>query len=363
MASLRMSSDRVNASEQVSWCNLKGKYLADGCMYLYRTTEEFNDIFAAWDWNKIPGTTSFADKEIVYSQQQDYKTPGSAGKLAGGVSDGNHGLAAMQLVREGLSAKKAWFMFDDEIVCLGNDISNTTDYSAVTTVNQCITPDTPVIYDGKSELLLGDDMTYEASESGFVLNDGIGYVFDSGGNIRAQVGNRTGDRYNINFAGSSERPDKSIPVTKRIFSLWLDHADNNLYSYIIVPDAEKDRLYQYLGEESPVQIIENSEAVMAVRHKELKKTMYVFWQAGSCGEIEASAPCIVNVEDTDSGYSVSVAALSYEEKTLTLSFDGELYGSGAAYSDHRTYVTAVLPRGEFAGKAVKIKLTEVKGVN
>ncbi|MBQ7901993.1 MAG: hypothetical protein IJ365_08550, partial [Clostridia bacterium] len=150
MASLRMSSDRVNGSEQVSWCNLKGKYLADGCLYVYRTTEEFNDIFAAWDWNKIPGTTPFSDKEIVYSTKQDYKTPGSADKLAGGVSDGNHGVAAMQLVREGLSAKKAWFMFDDEIVCLGNDISNTTNYSAVTTVNQCITADKPVIYDGNS---------------------------------------------------------------------------------------------------------------------------------------------------------------------------------------------------------------------
>ena len=362
MASLRMSSDRVNASEQVSWCNLKGKYLADGCMYIYRTTEEFNDIFAAWDWNKIPGTTSFSDKQIVYSENQDYKNPGSDTKLAGGVSDANHGVAAMQLVREGLSAKKAWFMFDNEIVCLGSDISNTTDYNAITTVNQCITADIPVIYDGKSELLLEENLTYEGSESGFVLNDRMGYVFGSGESIRAEVGNKTGDRYDINFDGNSEKPDKSIPVTKRIFSLWLDHTGNNLYSYIIVPDTDKDGLYQYLGEENPIEVIENSESAMAVRHKELKKTLYVFWQAGSCGEIEASAPCVIIVEDTDSGYSVSAAALSYEEKSLTLCFDGELYGCGSVYSDDRTYVTAALAQGEFAGKAVKIKLTEAKGV-
>jgi len=38
------------------------------------------------------------------------------------VSDGSYGLAACDFERDGLTARKSWFFFDDEIVCLGAGI-------------------------------------------------------------------------------------------------------------------------------------------------------------------------------------------------------------------------------------------------
>ena len=53
------------------------------------------------------------------------------------MSDGNYGLAAFDLVRDGLTARKSWFFFDDEYACLGAGITCGSDNLVATTINQC----------------------------------------------------------------------------------------------------------------------------------------------------------------------------------------------------------------------------------
>jgi chondroitin AC lyase len=56
-ATLKMHSSRVVGTESLNGENLSGYYLADGALYLYRTGDEYQDIFPVWDWRKLPGVT------------------------------------------------------------------------------------------------------------------------------------------------------------------------------------------------------------------------------------------------------------------------------------------------------------------
>src|SRR5690606_5006128 len=80
------------------------------------------------------GTTS-VDNENDLPLEKFWGHPGD-NAYAGGVSDQRYGATAYQLTYDGVSAKKAWFFFDDEVVCLGTDIRSETDKNITTTLNQ-----------------------------------------------------------------------------------------------------------------------------------------------------------------------------------------------------------------------------------
>jgi chondroitin AC lyase len=55
---LKMLSDRMINAELVNDEGKKSHHLSEGTTYIYRSGEEYRDIFAAWDWRQIPGTTA-----------------------------------------------------------------------------------------------------------------------------------------------------------------------------------------------------------------------------------------------------------------------------------------------------------------
>ena len=131
-ASVRVASKRVKRTEVVNGENLKGDHLSDGLTYIYRRGDEYTNIFPLWDWRKLPGTTCLQGDRPF--------SPGGAGKktFAGGVSDGTYGCAAFDFENDGVTAKKAWFYFDKEFVCLGAGITCAAENAVVTSVNQCL---------------------------------------------------------------------------------------------------------------------------------------------------------------------------------------------------------------------------------
>ena len=55
--SARMYSTRtLNTDGYINGENKKSHHLADGATYIFRTGEEYRDIFPVWDWKRIPGT-------------------------------------------------------------------------------------------------------------------------------------------------------------------------------------------------------------------------------------------------------------------------------------------------------------------
>jgi len=67
---------------------------------------------------------------------KEWGMPGATA-FAGGVSDSLYGASAYELNFDSVTAKKAWFFFDKEVVCLGAGIRSKAKETVTTTVNQC----------------------------------------------------------------------------------------------------------------------------------------------------------------------------------------------------------------------------------
>ncbi len=135
MASIKMASDRIIGAEMMNGDNMKGYYMADGATYIYKDGKEYLDIFPLWDWRKLPGVTAFED-DAPMPLINNYR-PRNKGTFVGAVSDGQQGMAAMELNRAGIKAHKAWVCAGDYVLCLGADIQADSNLVVTTSIEQC----------------------------------------------------------------------------------------------------------------------------------------------------------------------------------------------------------------------------------
>ena len=108
MASVKMASDRVIGTELVNEDNLKGFYMGDGALYTYCRGDEYLNIFPFWDWRKIPGITAYESEAPVPAFFNYGAHVRNKAAFVGGVTDGETGMTAMVLDRDGLQAHKSW---------------------------------------------------------------------------------------------------------------------------------------------------------------------------------------------------------------------------------------------------------------
>ena len=74
--------------------------------------------------------------------KSNWQTPGTS-TFSGEVSDSLYGVTAYAYTLSAVrtSAKKAWFFFDEEVVCLGTDIQSASAAEINTSLNQCLSPE------------------------------------------------------------------------------------------------------------------------------------------------------------------------------------------------------------------------------
>jgi chondroitin AC lyase len=245
-AATRMNSVRTaNTDGLTNGENKKSHHLADGVLYLSHDGGEYRDIYPVWDWHKIPGTT--AEQNTVLDPKKVRRMCST--RFVGGVSDGTYGLAAMDLGVGELNAKKAWFYFDTEIVCLGAGIDSSTSNPVATSVNQCLLRG-PV-------RLSGDRGSAEAPRGEHAL-PGVRWVWH--------------DRFGYVFPTSTNGPGSDSPITKDVFSLSIDHGigpENGGYTYIVVPAASVEQTAS-VASKLPVEIVSNTAKQQAVWHPGLQ---------------------------------------------------------------------------------------------
>ncbi len=135
---VRMFSTRNRNMEQPY--NGPGKpthHRADGTNYLMLKGDEYHNIWPVYDWQKISGTT-IVQKPKLYPPSEIQKE--GLTEFVGAVTDGLFGAVAFDFIspHDFVEAKKSWFFFDREYVCLGTDINCKRDLPVVTTVNQVL---------------------------------------------------------------------------------------------------------------------------------------------------------------------------------------------------------------------------------
>lgn len=168
---IRTVSVRTKRTETGNGENLYGQFLADGATNIQQRGNEYYNIMPVWEWDKIPGITC-----RDYSDNLPAKIEwGEAGStdFVGGVSDGKYGCSVYEMNYNAVNAKKAWFFFDKEIVCLGAGINSLAEENISTTLNQCWLNGKVSTNAGKIE----SEENIKSDNLSWVWHDRIGYYF------------------------------------------------------------------------------------------------------------------------------------------------------------------------------------------
>lgn len=364
---LSMFSERISNAEIMNGENLYGWHQGDGVTYLYgKDTAYYNDNY----WNtinpfRLPGTTTVSknigngtkDSSGFY-QEGDYT---SKEAWVGGSELKGYGVNGMSLSGDcgtktkyepNLRALKSYFMFDDEVVCLGAGINDSdSNFITETTVeNRKLNADASnqITLNGNklelnpvsvnvAEIVKGDGLgTGTASMEGTAVDnakwihvegntsgDTVGFYFpNESGQLKARKVASTGNWGNINLTPSTD-------VVKNYFELWFDHGKNPQnaeYSYVMLPGKTVDQMKEY--EKNPtVEILANTTDVQAVRYKSKNVIGANFWQdkTASVSGITCNKKASVIVKQTGDTLEIGVSDPTMKNlETIEAEIDKEL---------------------------------------
>ncbi len=285
---LSMSSSRIANYESTRGENLKGWYTGEGMTYLYnRELGQYSDQFwSTIDPYRLPGTTVDTFTRTNGSGDS-YRSPNNQ---TGGASIlGLYGVAAMHLNTwvSTLGARKSWFIFDNEIVCVGNSVSSAETNSGVETiienrrlglygnnaftVNGATKPSGP----GWSETMNGTSWAHLA---GSVNGGDIGYFFPSSTTVKALRESRAGAMRDLNTTYGS-----ATKYTRHYLTMYFDHGtnpNNGTYSYVLLPGMSASAVAAYAA--SPdITILQNNSTATAVRENRLGLVGINHWRDSS----------------------------------------------------------------------------------
>lgn len=363
--SVRMFSTR-NFNMEVPYNSegLLNHHRGDGTNHISRTGDEYYDIAPVFDYQKIPGTTT--------KQKPALPAPDEIQKLGltdfvGAVTNGKYGAVAFDFKspHDPLCARKAWFFFDDEYVCLGAGISCKTELPVVTTLNQCLLRDDVTISAGnkKSVLQKGER---EIENIDWIYQDGIGYVFPKSTTVNMKNGEAMGSWWLINKQNDSPKNEVKMDV----FKLWLNHGErpsDASYEYIVVPATSIEKMEQNSSKNNVV-ILSNTPEIQAVKNMALNICQVVFYKSGFIKisdnlTLVSDNPGIIMLKmegEKIIGISVSDPNRELEKFHLSVSSkiiaDGENFVSEWNEENGLSEISIDLPHWNYAGQSVTIKL-------
>ncbi|NGM62521.1 DNRLRE domain-containing protein [Sphingobacterium sp. SGG-5] len=303
---LRTVSTRTLRNENGNGENVKGFFLADGVTSITVTGTEYYNIFPVWNWTMIPGTTTRKNSSIPKPAQ--WGTAGGT-EFVGGVSDTTHGVSVYDMVESYTRAKKSYFFFEDEIVCLGAGIFTTNNVSeeVVTTLNQSLLQTDVITSEGGTVKTYSGNTTSLDYDNNldWVVQGNIGYMLPEGGQLGLTAQPQSGKWSDISSGQST------AVQTEDVFTLWMKHgvlqADSDAkYAYIVVPNIREAVQMQNYKAKDNIRILKNEKTLQAVKHKRLGLHGFVFHDAAAqftsdTVNIQVSSPCLLMVQPIKSG--------------------------------------------------------------
>lgn len=332
--SAKVISVRTNGTEMLNGQNLKGYYLPLGATNIMTTGHEYDDVFVAWDWTRVPGTTAVANQSTAELRWYLF----GSNQFGGGVSNAHNGVMAYEHAYQGVEARKAYFFMGDAMVCMGSGIKAARTQEVRTSVNQCLANGEVTYGLSGHTYRLMDNLSDKKID--WAYHDNVGYIFPQNGSVTLRKAKQTGTWRELEVTASEQ------PVTKEVFSLWISHGttpQNEDYCYIIMPDKPlsyfTDKKF-----ENEIKIIANTEQIQAIANENKRQYAVVFYEPG---EIRFSDDLVVAVnkkvllyiEKKDGQYEIAVADPLYKEESVQLSLNGE-------------QMDITFPSGDYSGSSV-----------
>lgn len=338
---------------------------ADGTNYLMLKGDEYHNIWPVYDWQKISGTTIMQKPKLhgIDSIQLEGLTD-----FVGAVTDGLYGAVAFDFKspHDLLEAKKSWFFFDQEYVCLGTDIKSPSDLPLATTVNQVLM---------RSEVSVEQDGLFKKLPPGsrrldhinWVYQDRIGYIFPEPATVHLSNQEEKGRWSDI----TDQKNISQNIVSLQVFKLWFDHGntpDKASYQYIVVPNVSEEEMRTTRGNNRDIDIIANSADIQAVNHRGLGICQFAFYRAGEIEiapgtrvAMDSHGMAMLKLEGERVG-ELTVSDPSRKLNQLIVTISGIYEGQGDDFITYpnrekgSTRILVDLPQGVYAGKSITLKL-------
>jgi hyaluronate lyase len=343
---LSLSSKRVALFESLNGENRSGWYTGAGMTYLYNADQQhYSDAY--WptvDPYRLPGTTVDVRTRAASSNNGER----GSSDWVGGAGNGTNAVVGMDYKDVGspLTAKKSWFLLDDEVVSLGAGITSTSGRTIESTVeNRMLGAQgtNPVRVDGVAQpatpgwsatLPDVDRLHIAGSTSGADL----GYYFPEPQTLKAARQSRTGT-----WSAVDTRPTTpTTPITRTYATFGIDHGvspSNAGYAYALLPGASSAALDAYASAPD-FEVLENSSSAQGIVEHDLDVSAANFWgtTAHTVGEITSSGQAAVLVTRLDTGYEVVVADPT-QKQTGTIEIEIDRPAAAVESSDPRIQVT------------------------
>ena len=264
-------------------------------------------------------------------------------ETGGGLSEGEYGMAASTLNGGGRRGKRAWFFFDESVVCLGAALTGPLNHEPLyTRVNRCRL-DGSVVVDGGvtgSRQVLANTQRHELKEIQRVEHGGFLYYFPRRMRIVADLEAATG-------------LERSAARSEEVFTLRIQHeshAPTESPAWFVLPlDDDPASRSKVEIEINQIELIANNTAVQAVRHLGSGVISVAFWEPSVLalsrgGRIAANSPCMILCREGSDGYiNVTIASLLPQASVVHVEYQGRC-------------VCFELPGGADAGRSFRRRL-------
>lgn len=363
---VRMFSTRNrNMEEPYNGPGKTTHHRADGTNYLMLKGDEYHNIWPVYNWQKIGGTTILQKPQLPAPTEIQKE---GLTDFVGAVTDGLYGAVVFDFKspHDPLEAKKSWFFFDKEYVCLGTAIRSTANLPVATTINQVLMrSDVQMMQEGSQQRVPKGSRTLEKVK--WVHQDKIGYIFPEPATVSLSNQAETGRWSDI----TDQKNISNELVSEAVFTLWFDHGNKpngGTYQYIVVPDVSEQQLNETATTNRSIEILANTAAVQAVKHSQLGITQLAFYKAGAVDvekgiRVSLDSPGMAMLKMQKGRLKeLTLADPSRKLSRLLLSITGVYPAKGENYrtvvneDQHSTLFIVDLPQGVYVGKSVHLNL-------
>lgn len=384
---LSMFSPRTTNYEYMNGENKKGWHTCEGMTYLYNNDLEYysDNYWCTINPNRIPGTT-VSSTPMVACQSS---TITSCKDWVGGCKLGNVGVSGMsfQGVAPNASAnnpskknylslngKKSWFIFDNEIVCMGSDI-NSNDNSNIETVisNRKLKDDNSNIFTtnlGVTPSSTGTSLNLSnikwAHLSGNVLNSDIGFFFpnNTGININRRINN--GNWLNVGNSSPLDNCNNPIKISKNYLEVYINHGKNPSkanYCYVLLPNMNISSVKEY-SNNPDISVLKNTPNIHAVKENKLNILAANFFEDGyqSLENFSVDKKCSILIKkQNNKTIEISISNPTMNNNSIKLTINTPIskvlhLDNGISFDQSSNKCTFKINTSNSNGKTFNIKL-------
>ena len=295
---ISLSSKRIGRYEAINGANYNGWYGGEGMTYIcLDINDDSKNFWKNINLYRLPGTT--VTKAPRKTKDLTGLNANGNYDFVGGTYSSVYMVVAYQFgadfpageYKSDLVGNKGYFVFGNNYIFLGNNISCSDNYEVETIIeNRHLTGK---LYFGNKEI---------TTKSGNVTSNYI-YIENYGGIYLPSYKNV---KYSI--------------TDKEYLEIYFVHGKkfkNGSYKYYILPKINKSEFKQSIIK--GIEVLSNNNKISAVKMNDIKE--YIFWQKGSFDGISVNQPCTL-ILDKDAFY---ISDPSHKLFNINVTFGGYSY--------------------------------------